>query len=89
MSVYNNYIINNLSCYFIYLFFSEESLSPTGEYGGPLKKRRFARESVSDQTENSLPSRSFINSNLVSHNLNLWEWDLLHGDIHLKQVLFT
>lgn len=42
----------------------EEAVSPNGDYGGPLKKRRFARESMSEQTSSS-PTATFANSNQV------------------------
>lgn len=46
--------------------FAEESVSPNGDYGGPLKKRRFARESLTEFTCDSSVPNSIVNTNQVN-----------------------
>ena len=47
---------------------AEEAVSPNGDYGGPLKKRRFARESMSEQTCSSPTTGSFGSGGGIESN---------------------
>lgn len=57
------------------IYFTEESVSPNGDYGGPLKKRRFARESLTEFTcDSPTTPNSLTNANQVKYYSLLTEW---------------